>query len=217
MGDNEDKQKHAIAPSHEGRSALRALLIDQEWLWRKLGLVVAFVIAMVVAVLTLSPMPAGVPIIDGLDKLYHFAAFAGLIFPLIVTDSRRWFWAVPLVILFGGAIELIQPSVGRSAEWLDFGADITGVLAGAALAEILHDRIRRSVFDRQAHLVPLDDGSDEAHRLEAMRSELMEELRVVLREELAAVPRPGAEAPVGPSPAEEATAEHRPALRAVRR
>ncbi|MCL4674939.1 MAG: hypothetical protein KJZ59_02655, partial [Pararhodobacter sp.] len=156
--------------------------------------------------------PSNVTVIGGLDKAYHFIAFASVIFPLIVTDSRRWYWAVPLTILYGGAIELIQPGFGRTAEWLDFGANISGVLAGAALAEILHDRIRRSVFDRQADLVPLDDAPDEAQRLEAMRSELMEELRVVLREELAAIPRPGADAPVGPSPAEE----DRPVLRAVR-
>ena len=187
-------------------ATLGALKIDQSWLWRKSGLVISFMIALVTAVLTLSAIPSDAMVINGLDKAYHFIAFALIIFPLIVTDSRRWYWAVPLVILYGGAIELIQPTVGRNAEWLDFGADVTGVLAGAALAEILHDRIHRSVFDTPS-LSAAEQAALDERRLEAMRSELMDELRVVLREELAAVPRPGAERPVGPSPAEDAVAK----------
>jgi len=198
-----------------GATSLRTLIAGQEWAWRKLGLVLSLMIALMIGALTLSPMPAGVFAVTGIDKVYHFAAFTCLIFPLIVTDSRRWYWAVPMVILYGGAIELIQPTVGRSAEWLDFGANATGVLAGAALAELLHDRIRRSVFDADKQMAQTDAETSEAARMEAMRAELMDELRVVLREELAAVPRPGAEPPVGPSPAEGAVIEPINRLRSV--
>ncbi|MCB1390441.1 MAG: VanZ family protein [Rhodobacteraceae bacterium] len=163
---------------------LAALLVGQTWLWRRSGLVVGLLLAMLIASLTLTPMPDGRLVTSGLDKVYHFIAFAGLIFPLILTDSRRWFWAVPACILYGGLIELIQPSVGRSAEWLDFGADLTGVLAGAALAEILHDRIRDRFFAVEAPMRGDEDESAESRRMEAVRAELMDELRVVLREEL---------------------------------
>lgn len=162
---------------------MRIFAVDQNWLWRKAGLAVSFLIVVAITVMTLTPMPATRSITSGIDKIYHFVAFGAIIFPLIVTDSRRWYWAVPAVIVYGGLIELIQPGVGRSAEWLDFGADITGVMAGAALAELLHDRIHKSVFDG----VPVNEDTDEeaeAERLERMREELREELRVVLMEEL---------------------------------
>lgn len=167
------------------RSGMRTLVVDQNWLWRKSGLALSIVLVLVVCAMTLSPMSGPGIVIKGVDKIYHFAAFLAIIFPLILTDSKRWYWAVPLVIAFGGAIELIQPSVGRSAEWLDFGADLTGVLAGAALAEILHDRIHRSVFDAEIPEVVEDDISED-ERLALMRAELKAELRGLLQEELKA-------------------------------
>lgn len=174
---------------------------DRIWIWRLAGLVLSLVIALVVAVLTLSPMPVSRPSISGIDKVYHFVAFAALIFPLIVTDSRRWVWAVPLAALFGGAIELIQPSVGRSAEWLDFGADLSGILAGAALAEILHDRLRAKMLAFEPPEMDTSDAPPDPAALEAMRAELMAELRAVLRDELSKSGHPAeATAPVRPLP-----------------
>ena len=157
---------------------------DRLWIWRLSGLVLGLVIALAVAVLTLTPMPVVGPSFSGIDKVYHFLAFAALIFPLIVTDSRRWTWAVPLAAAFGGAIELIQPSVGRSAEWLDFGADLSGILAGAALAEILHDRLRARMLDGEPPEPAPPAPAADPVALEAMRAELLAELRAVLREEL---------------------------------
>lgn len=40
---------------------------------------------------------------------------------------------LPAAILFGGAIELIQPYVGRGRELADFGVDAVGVINGATL------------------------------------------------------------------------------------
>lgn len=198
--DRVEERLKAIRGAPNGASeGVRTFIAGQEWAWRKLGLVMGFVLAILIAGLTLSPMPANVFAVSNIDKLYHFAAFACLIFPLIVTDSRRWFWAVPMVVLYGGAIELIQPTVGRMAEWLDFGANVTGVLAGAALAELLHDRIRRAVFDADTQLADPEQSQAEEQRLELMRAELMDELRVVLREELAAVPRLETEARAVPT------------------
>jgi len=213
--DHTDDRLRALRDVPETPRSLRVIMQHQEWLWRKSGLVLAGMIAIAIATLTLTPVPTPVLMTGGIDKFYHVLAFAALILPLIVTDSRRWFWAVPLAIAYGGAIELIQPTVGRTAEWLDFGADITGVLAGAALAELFHDRIHASVFADRSQMVGDEDDPDETARLEEMRTEMMAELRVLLREELASVQRPGRDAPVGPSPAEEseAVAEARPLLR----
>jgi hypothetical protein len=54
------------------------------------------------------------------------------------------------------------------------------VLAGAALAELLHDRIHARLSGGEAQ-VPV---ADAAAIREAQRAELIEDLRVVLREEL---------------------------------
>ena len=78
------------------------------------------------------------------DKAIHFAAFVLLILPMAVADPRRAWRLAPVCILFGGAIELVQPGVGRAAEWLDFAADALGVGAGLGLGPV----IRRLVCSR---------------------------------------------------------------------
>ncbi len=201
MTDTDQQQARPKAPQDTAPRRARAgaaLLVGQTWVWRRMGLVAGLLVALLIAMLTLTPLPPDRVLVGGVDKIYHFLAFAALIFPLILTDSRRWIWAVPLAVAYGGAIELIQPSVGRSAEWLDFGADLTGVLAGAALAEILHDRIRDRFFAVEGPPAPED--ADEAGRLDAMRAELMDELRVVLREELAGLNRNPPPDPPGDGP-----------------
>ncbi|MFN3207753.1 MAG: VanZ family protein [Roseovarius sp.] len=78
------------------------------------------------------------------DKAIHFGAFALLILPMALADPRRAWRLAPLCILFGGIIELVQPSVGRGAEWLDLAADALGVAAGLALGHV----IRRLAWSR---------------------------------------------------------------------
>lgn len=171
------------APRH-GR--LVVSFVDRNWLWSRFGLGLSLILSVVIAALALMPLPDQARAVAGLDKNYHFVAFTVLVFPVIVTDTNRWSWVVPVAIAFGGVIELTQPLMGRSADWLDFGASVTGVLAGAALAEILHNRIRKSVLGADPELrtdLPLVSEHD---RLEAIRSELMSDLRAVLREELEA-------------------------------
>lgn len=168
--------------------------VDRNWLWSRFGLGLSLVLAALVVALALMPLPGGMPARAGLDKIYYFGAFLVLVFPVIVTDTSRWTWVVPAAIVFGGAIEISQPLMGRNADWLDFAAAIAGVLAGAALAEMLHNRIRRSVLGDEADLrTDLVLTSDD-QRLDAMRADLMAELRVVLREELEAVTRREGEA-----------------------
>ena len=182
----QDKAARAHAPRPSG---LMVSFIERNGLWSRMGLALSLVLAAVIAVLMLTPLPPDVPMPTGADKVYHFIAFMALVFPVIVTDTERWSWAVPAAIVFGGAIEVIQPMVGRTADWLDFGANVAGVLAGAALAEILHNRIRRSVIGPEPELRTSQPLLSEQERLEAMRADLMAELRAVLREELEAAAR----------------------------
>jgi hypothetical protein len=82
-----------------------------------------------IAVLTLAPVDG--PDVPGSDKHYHFLAFAALAFS---QPFARPGLVVPVVIgatCYGGFIELIQPSFGRTAEWSDLLADGLGAIAGA--------------------------------------------------------------------------------------
>lgn len=64
------------------------------------------------------------------DKAYHLIGFAVLVFPAAVLFPRLLWWVLPGAVLFGGAIELIQPRVGRSGEFSDFIADASGIAVG---------------------------------------------------------------------------------------
>lgn len=68
------------------------------------------------------------------DKVAHFLAF-GLVlwaFGILIPRWPRTALAA-LVILLGGATEIIQGLIGRDAEWLDFAADIAGVAVALAV------------------------------------------------------------------------------------
>ena len=79
---------------------------------------------------------------DGSDKVVHLIAFAALAFPLSRTGR---FGLIPVFMgasMFGGLIEVIQPSFGRSADMQDWIADIAGVAIGIMLA-LIYRRLRK--------------------------------------------------------------------------
>ena len=96
---------------------------------------------MVTAVLTVAmlwPINQPPPAPDGTDKLVHLIAFAALAFPLARTGRIG---LIPVFVgasAFGGFIEVIQPSFGRSADMQDWIADIAGVGLGILLALLYH-------------------------------------------------------------------------------
>jgi membrane associated rhomboid family serine protease len=98
-------------------------------------------LASVIAYLMLSPpktAPSGVLS----DKTYHAIAFAGLVFPSAVFYARSLIWMVPVALVFGGVLELIQPYFGRQAEATDFIADAMGIAVGVGIGLL----IRRGLF-----------------------------------------------------------------------
>jgi VanZ family protein len=101
------------------------------------------ILAAVIAYLTLTPRNLDLGLSS--DKLYHFIAFAALVFPCALLFAKKLIWVLPAAMLFGGAIELIQPFVGRAGELADFVADVVGVLIGVAFGLIL-----RSILTRRA-------------------------------------------------------------------
>lgn len=110
----------------QGQKILRRMTI---------GGAVTAVLAVVIAVLTLAPMPAGGP--AGSDKVYHVLAFAALAFPLPLVRPRWTVWVILGVIAYGGVIEVIQPFFGRQAEWADLVADGIGAAVGAVTGSSL--------------------------------------------------------------------------------
>lgn len=96
----------------------------------KTGIAVAvtLVLAAIITVLTLMPMPQGGP--PGSDKFYHVVAFAALALPLSIAASGRAVWVFLGATAYGGAIELIQPAFHRMGEWADLRADAIGVMLG---------------------------------------------------------------------------------------
>ncbi|PWG15839.1 teicoplanin resistance protein VanZ [Salibaculum griseiflavum] len=110
---------------------------------RRQGLVALITgfLAVVIAYLTLSPDAPGLDERSP-DKLYHAIAFAALVFPSAFLRPRGLGWVIPAALVFGGAIELIQPWVGRSGEWGDFAADLVGVGLGVT-AGLLLRRLRQ--------------------------------------------------------------------------
>lgn len=105
------------------------------------GSAVTLAVALIIAVLTLAPMPAAGP--AGSDKIYHILAFAGLAFPLPLVRPRLTIWVVLGVIAYGGAIEMIQPFFGRQAERADLLADGIGAVVGAVAGYALSRNLNR--------------------------------------------------------------------------
>ena len=71
----------------------------------------------------LWPIHQPPPAPEGSDKVVHLIAFAALAFPLARTGR---FGLIPVFVgasVFGGIIELIQPSFGRSADMQDWIAE----------------------------------------------------------------------------------------------
>lgn len=107
-----------------------------------LDIPLTLIVTTVLTVAMLWPIHQPPPAPDGLDKLVHLIAFTALAFPLARTGR---FGLVPVFFgasVFGGLIELIQPSFGRSAEMQDWIADIAGVVLGIVLA-LLYRRLRK--------------------------------------------------------------------------
>ena len=106
------------------------------------ALAVTVALTLALAALTLAPSvpEARVP---GSDKTHHFLAFFLLTLPIAFVRPRLALWVVALAVAYGGAIELIQPLVGRGRELLDFVADAAGSTAGAALGVSLNWMRRR--------------------------------------------------------------------------
>lgn len=104
------------------------------------SLAATLALAALIGFLTLTPIQnLGVP---GTDKSHHLIGFAALALPLSFSRPRLAPWVILAATAYGGAIEIIQPLVGRSGEVLDFLSDAAGAVIGGATGVALW-RLRR--------------------------------------------------------------------------
>ena len=109
---------------------------------KHLDIPLTLIVTALLTVAMLWPNHQPPPAPDGTDKIVHLIAFAALAFPLARTGR---FGLIPVFVgasAFGGLIEVIQPSFGRSADMQDWIADIAGVGLGIVLA-LLYRRLRK--------------------------------------------------------------------------
>ena len=107
-----------------------------------LDIPLTLIVGLALTVAMLWPLDAPPPAPEGSDKFVHLIAFAALAFPLARTGRLGLLSVFIGASAFGGAIELIQPSLNRSAEFYDWIADIAGVLFGIGFG-LLYLRFRR--------------------------------------------------------------------------
>lgn len=102
-------------------------IVDTNWRLLTISIMI------LIAVLSLYPLDS-LPPVPGTDKTHHFIAYATLSFPVALSKPKSWLYVVFGILVFSGAIELIQPYVNRYGEWLDMAANSLGIIVGIFFA-----------------------------------------------------------------------------------
>lgn len=102
------------------------------------------IIAAILFLSLFNPPKTKLDPIEGIDKIVHVCMYGGL--ELVIWfeylrhhDNLNWIkillFGIIAPIALGGIMEIAQMKLtqGRSGEWADLWADVTGVLAGAAI------------------------------------------------------------------------------------
>ena len=105
-------------------------LVQKYWVFSTL-----FILTLI-TILSLWPL-ATLPPVPGTDKTHHFIAYAVLMLPTALRKPKYWLLIALLFVFCSGMIEMVQPFVNRYGELKDMLANITGLLCGLFLAEIL--------------------------------------------------------------------------------
>ena len=111
-----------------------------------LAVTATFALGLAVSWLTLTPQDLPKFYALPIDKLAHVAAFTALILPSAILRPQFLWWTFPIAALLGFSIELIQPYVGRSQEWMDVVADGIGLIVGTGFGLMIRRFLKRYVF-----------------------------------------------------------------------
>ena len=90
---------------------------------------------------SLKPPEPGDVSIAGLDKLMHFVAYLCLALPTALAVRQQQWCCFLGLVLFGGAVELLQPWFGRSCDGLDFVTNCLGVLTGGWFVRRIYQKL----------------------------------------------------------------------------
>lgn len=71
------------------------------------------------------------------DKTAHLLAYGVLALPVGLARPRAWPAILAVLLAWSGAIEVLQPSVGRSGSAGDLLANAAGLAAGTVMAALL--------------------------------------------------------------------------------
>ena len=93
----------------------------------------SLVTLLAITILSLHPLDQ-LPEAPGSDKTHHLIAYMILAYPTSLRKPKRWQGIIVIFALYSGLIEIIQPHVNRYGEWMDFLANISGLLLGIILA-----------------------------------------------------------------------------------
>jgi len=99
---------------------------------------ITLALAVLIGFLTLSPVAELLTNLHFYDKAFHLVALAALAIPLTTVNPRYALWFVPVIISYGGIIELVQPLVNREADWADFWFNTMGALIGTLIGYLGH-------------------------------------------------------------------------------
>ena len=114
---------------------------------RNIDIYATVVIAVLIGLATLTPVEE-LPAVSGSDKLYHLISFAILTLPIAVIRPKAVWVIFILSVVYGGAIEVLQPLVDRNCELADFLADASGAMLGMALSKAF-GRLLPTIADQQ--------------------------------------------------------------------
>lgn len=98
---------------------------------RQIRLLLKFLfVALALLGIVVALLPGGGQGFPHADKLLHAGALFGFALLLDLSTTRSfWRWQVPILLCYGGLIEIVQGfTTWRSASWADFAADAAGIL-----------------------------------------------------------------------------------------
>jgi len=107
-----------------------------------------FIGGLIISLATLLPAE-NLPPTPGSDKLHHVIGFGGWAFMCAFGPFKRFAYMTLFIIFWGGMIELIQPSVNRYGEWLDFYANAFGALLVLTTRFSLHSLLTRKTINNK--------------------------------------------------------------------
>lgn len=99
----------------------------------KYWLAISIILLLGITLFSITPLKE-LPEVSGSDKTHHLISYAALAYPAALRRPAGWKRIIIIFALYSGLIELIQPYVNRYGEWLDFIANLLGLLLGSLLA-----------------------------------------------------------------------------------